>query len=85
MDASMMGSVAVLVLSFLSFESLGFIIWYWFGKGWFSWWAADLETVLNALQVWMGAFPLIHTFLFFLACLVTLTYIFKRRVIIVTR
>jgi len=81
----MIGAFYVWVLSFLGFESFGFILWYWFGKGWFPWWAADLETVLNAVQVWVGAFPLIHTFLFLLACVVTLTYIFKRRVIIVTR
>jgi len=81
----MIGALAVFILSFLSFESAGFICWFWFGKGWFPWWSADLETILNACQVWIGSLPLIHTFLFLSACITTLIYIFSRNVIIVTR
>lgn len=81
----MIGALTVFILSFLSFESASFICWYWFGKGWFPWWGADLETVLNALQVWIGSIPLIHTFLFLLSCIITLVYVFNRRVIIVVR
>ena len=79
----MIGALAVFVLSFLSFESVGFILWYLMGKVFTAWWTADIDTILNAGQVWMASLPLVHVFLFLLACIITLKYIFNRRVIIV--